>query len=409
MKVDHNFFIKAAPLLLVLFIDGMGLSLIMPILSALMFDPNSHFFANPQIGSNEHNLMYGAIIGLYMLCWFFGAAVLGDLSDSLGRKKCLMICLLGAGISYLISAVAVVFQSMSLLLVGRVIAGLTSGSQPIAQAAIIDLSDDAHKARNIGFILLAISLGFILGPLFGGILSDSKLVSWFNYAVPFYFATGISFINIILLWYLFKDSVIPKKTKIPLCFYKAIEIFISAFKHERISKLSLVFFIFVFGWSSFYSFIPLFLVKRYEFSSTQISLFMALMGVGFCVGTGLLVQYLTKRWSLADVFKVTTSLGAFFIFVMAVTHHVWLSELLVAPIACCVSIAYSVIVTIFSDQVDANSQGWIMGITGSIMALVWAINGVVIGIVAIYGATLPLLVAVVSLFVSVACYRGFVK
>src|SRR5579872_2397994 len=151
MQKETNFFILAGPLLLVLFIDGMGLGLVFPLINGLIFDKNSTFLANTHFPPAMHNIIYGAIISIFMLCWFFGAAILGDLSDQIGRKKSLIICLVGTFLSYLIAAFSVTFQSLTFFIIGRVIAGFTSGSQPIAQAAIIDLSKQEHKARNIGF------------------------------------------------------------------------------------------------------------------------------------------------------------------------------------------------------------------------------------------------------------------
>lgn len=72
-----------------------------------------------------------------------------------------------------------------------------------------------------------------------------------------------------------------------------------------------------------------------------------------------------------------------------------------APMACCVAVAYSVIISLFSDQVDAQSQGWVMGITGSIMALVWALNAVIVGLVASWSAQLPIYIA--GIFLLVTC------
>lgn len=406
MQTKRNFFIKAAPLLLVLFIDGMGLSLVVPLLNALLFDPDSLFLSGLDVAPAMHNFIYGAIISIFMLCWFFGAALLGDLSDSIGRKKALIICLSGATFSYLLSAIAVVVHSLTLLLLGRVIAGLTAGSQPIAQAAIVDLSGEENKARNIGFILMSVSLGFILGPLFGGLLSDHRIVSWFDFSTPFYFAALISFMNVVLLCYLFQESAaVAIAQKIPLHLSRAIDVFVSAFKHEKIKKLSVVFFIFIFGWSSFYSFISLFLMKVYAFTPTEVSLFMAVMGLGFCVGTGMMVQFLAKRFALASIFNWTSLLTAFFCVLMMLFNSVWIDWILIAPLACCVAVAYSVIVTIFSDQVDASKQGWVMGITGSIMALVWTINGVLVGIVAAINPSLPIWIAAGVLALGVGCYK----
>lgn len=401
MLKNNRFFLKAGPLLLVLFIDGMGLSLIMPILNALLFDPGSHFFASQQFSPRIHSIIYGGVISIFMLCWFFGAALLGELSDYIGRKKSLVICLSGAMLSYLISAVAVITHSLLLLIIGRIIGGFTSGSQPIAQAAIIDLSEPEHKVRNIGYILLSLSLGFIAGPLLGGFLADNNLVSWFNFSTPFYFAAAISLINVFLLLWLFDESFINSKGKFSLKLYTPIAIFISAFKHPQVKRLSVLFFIFIFGWSSFYSFIALYLINIYQFTPSNVSVFMAVMGLGFGFGNGVMVQLLTKRFPLRPTFLWTTFLSALMSLLMVVIPHQIMVWILMAPMACCVAVAYSVIISLFSDQVDAQSQGWVMGITGSIMALVWALNAVIVGLVASWSAQLPIYIA--GIFLLVTC------
>ncbi len=392
-----SFLVNAGPLLLVLFIDGMGLGLVIPILNELIFGAGSSLFIHGSISPAMHNMIYGLTIGIFMFCWFFGAAILGDLSDRIGRKKSLIICLLGAFLSYVISAISVLSHSLTLLILGRVIAGFTSGSQPIAQAAIIDLSSDADKARNIGLILLAISLGFILGPLFGGILADNRIVSWFDFTTPFYFAALVSFLNILLLLWLFHDTQPKPLGRFKIDFYQAIYIFTSAFSHPRIKKLSILYFIYIFGWSSFYSFIALFLIKRYGYSPTVVSLFMALMGAGFAFGTGVLVNYLTRRFSLRSNFIANTLLTGVLTLLMVVIPNSLASWILIAPLSTFIAVSYSCIVTLFSNEVEADKQGWVMGITGSIMAFVWGINGIIVGMLALWSANLPILLAAIVL------------
>lgn len=401
MLKETSFFVKAFPLLLVLFIDGMGLGLVFPILNGLIFDPASHFLPPSIQTPLLHNLIYGGIVGIFMLCWFFGAAILGDLSDKIGRKKSLIICLVGAFLSYLFSALAVVVHSIFLLIVGRVISGLTSGSQPIAQAAIIDISTEEHKSRNIGYILLSLSLGFVFGPLLGGILSDNKIVSWFTFATPFYFASCISFINIIMLLVLFKETFVSKSTTFKINPYQAIDIFISAFKNESVRTLSIVFFIYIFGWSSFYSFIALYLLQIYGFSPTEVSVFMAVMGVGFGIGTGYLVNFFAKRFSLRDTFIYGAVLAAVLALTIVIVRNATLEWFLISPLAVGIAVSYSSILTIFSNQVDEKSQGWVMGITGSIMAFVFGLTGIVMGLVAVWNAAAPLYIAGISLLLSV--------
>ena len=82
--MKNKFFIKAAPLFFVIAIDSMGLGILFPILSSMIIDVHSQFLPAATSLFNRE-LLYGMIIGIYMLCWFFGAAMLGDLSDIVGR------------------------------------------------------------------------------------------------------------------------------------------------------------------------------------------------------------------------------------------------------------------------------------------------------------------------------------
>jgi DHA1 family tetracycline resistance protein-like MFS transporter len=394
----QKFFVAAAPLLLVLFIDGMGLSLVFPLLSTLVMDPvNSILPLHTSEGMR--NITYGFIVGIAMIAWLFGASYLGDLSDQIGRRKSLLICLIGAFLGYVASALGVIVGSVSLLLLGRIVAGLTAGSQAIAQAAIVDLSTPETKARNIGFILLACSLGFMLGPLIGGVLADNQLVSWFTFTTPFYFAAIISLLNALLLWFLFPETFY-KTGKITVKFYRAIEILASAFKDHKVRNLSCILLAMIFGWSGYYMFIPVYLLRQYGFPPLETGIFMALMGLGFGVGTGALVNYFVLRFPLKKIVVgglLTTAMLAVVTLVSTNSVGVWLS---IAPLSAALGIAYSVLLTIFSNQVDANAQGWVMGITNAVMAVAFGINGLLMGVLATWGAAIPLIMTIIGLTLS---------
>src|SRR3990167_1417825 len=255
-----------------------------------------------------------------MICWFFGAAFLGDLSDMIGRKKALMICLMGSFLGYLLSAFAVLAHSLLFLIIGRVVAGFTAGSQPIARAAIVDISEPEHKARNIGLILLALSLGFVFGPIIGGVLSDSQLIRWLNFSTPLYFASLISLLNAILLWWLFQETFY-RTGKIRIKLHHAIHIFISAFQHKKVRNLSLVFLVMIFGWSNFFTFVPMFALKRYEFTPLMVSLLLADMWIGFSIGCGFLVDFFANRFSMKYVVVTSFFLASLVMFIPVLTHH----------------------------------------------------------------------------------------
>lgn len=395
MTKENKSIWTAFPLFLVLFIDGMGLGIIFPILNSIIIDPASTFLPDPT-SLHLRNFLYGLTIGIFMLCWFFGAAFLGDLSDLIGRKKTLMVCLIGAFIGYLLSAVGMVSSSLTVLIIGRMISGFTSGSQPIAQAAIVDLSSPEHKARNIGFVLFAVSLGFILGPMLGGVLSDSRIVHWFRFSTPFYFASLISFLNALLLWGLFRETFVPTR-KVELKVHRAVDIFISAFRKKEIRNLSVIFLIMMIGWSSYYTYIPMFLLKKYHFSPLSVSLFMMVLGMGFALGFGYLVDFFAKRFLLRWVAVGTMVISCVASLLTVSIHSIILAWIAVFFMGAFISVAYTVMISIFSNQVAPTQQGWIMGITGAIMALSFGIIGLLSPVLTDFSANVPLIVSVVCL------------
>lgn len=384
------------PLFLVLFIDGMGLGLLFPILNTILIDPQAGFLPL-DISLGLRDFYYGLTIGIFMICWFFGAAILGDLSDNVGRKKSLMICLIGAFLGYSISAMAILYHNFWLLILGRIIAGFTSGSQPIAQAAIVDISPEEHKAQNIGLILLSVSLGFVFGPIFGGLLSDSRIVSWFNFETPMYFAAALSLLNAFLLQWSFQETFTKTSNKITIQWHHAMHIFISAFKHDAIKKYSIVLLVMIFGWSNYFSFISMYLSQIYHYSTMQNSFFLAVMGLGFSLGCGYIVNFCTKRYTFEPIVIIGLTLTAVFVLATLLINEEWVAWVAALLIGISLSVAYSVLLTIFSNQVSQNEQGWVMGVTGSVMALCFGLTSVFTGIIAHVGAVLPMILATVGL------------
>ncbi|MCH9755740.1 MAG: MFS transporter [Gammaproteobacteria bacterium] len=395
------------PLFLVLLIDGMGLGLLFPILNTIIIEPSAAFLAF-DTSFGVRNFYYGLTIGIFMICWFFGAAILGDLSDSIGRKKSLMICLMGAFLGYFLSAVAIFMHSFSLLIAGRIIAGFTAGSQPIAQAAIVDISSDEDKARNIGFILLAVSLGFVLGPICGGLFSNPNLVPWFSLETPMYFAALLSLVNAFLLYFMFNETLVKTPEKININWQHAMQVLIAAFKHPSIKQYSVVLLVMIFGWSNYFSFISPYLSSTYHYSVMRNSLFLAVLGLGFSLGCGYLVGFFIKWFEYKRIVVVGLLITAALVFLILLIRTEWLVWVTTLFIGMSLSVAYSVLLTIFSDQVDDSEQGWVMGVTGSIMALCFGLTSIFTGLIAQAGASLPMLLASMGLLVS-ALLLFFIK
>lgn len=398
MKEHRSLMIMALPLFLALFIDGMGLGILFPILTALLSNP-THGMLSAGTPENVRNLLYGFVVASFAIAWFIGAPILSDISDRSGRKKPLVLSLVGTCFGYLLSAIAVFTHSISLLIIGRVIDGFTAGSQPIAQAAIVDISTPENQTRNIGFILLSVSLGFVVGPILGAFLSDSTLISWFNYTTPFYFAAIISLLNAIFIAIYFKETF-TKIGKLQIRFGRALELFADAFKHKTIRYISFAFLFLELGWGGYFSFSSLFLYAKFNYSTQIIGFYIALMASGFGLGFGYVVNFVSHRYSLKTIIISVGFLEAAFILTTALASNPIYAWILVAPIGVCMAVGYSTFISLYSNQVDETQQGWAMGISNAVGAASFGLATLFAGFVAEIGLTTTIALSGVCAFLS---------
>ena len=138
---------------------------------------------------------------------FVFAPVLGALSDNLGRRPVLLISLAGAAINYVVLAFA---PQLWMLLVGRAIAGLTSANVSVATAYITDISPEDTRARRFGLLNAMFGIGFIIGPVLGGLLGDTWL------RLPFIAAAVLNAGNLLLALFILPESRTPDRQKIDL-------------------------------------------------------------------------------------------------------------------------------------------------------------------------------------------------
>lgn len=395
------------PLFIVLFLDGMGLGIVFPILNGILQSPASHFFSSA-FSAQERSFIYGIVIMVFMLCWFVGSTVLGDFSDKVGRKKALMFCLAGSALGYFLTALAVVWHALWLLILGRVIDGFTTGSQPIAQASIIDMSHNEQKARNLGLILMSMSLGFVLGPALGGFLSDSRIVSWFDYKTPLVLAGIISVVNMWLLQVMYKETFASEVAGAKLRFSHAFKLVAQACKDKRINVLIGFFLINILSWSFYYSYISPFMMSRFGFTTSSTAWFMAALGVGFVIGFGWLNGFMADRLSIKQILWVSIPLLGVCVALNAYVPSLtvaWICVILAAVFQCLV---YAQGIRWISDQVKEHEQGWVMGVTGSVTALGYAISALLGGIFdewSIFGALTASVVLVLIALIAL----GFIQ
>ncbi|MCK4608388.1 MAG: MFS transporter, partial [Gammaproteobacteria bacterium] len=262
-----------APLFLVLIIDAMGIGLVLPLLGP-MFISHTSAFVSTNMSTGMRDLLYGTTLAMFCFFMFFGAPFLGDLSDHLGRKRVLLICLFGTAVGLVISAIGVDIKSVFLLIAGRGVTGFMCGSQALAQAAIVDISDDTNKTINLSLISLASCIGFVLGPIMSGLLTGPSLLQKYGLASPFWVGAVLALLNGVVLVFTFRETFFPKAVQ-RLHLTKGIKVFIAAFTNKSVRRLAIIYLVAELGFSLYFQLIPIYLVNAYGATSVQISHVMA--------------------------------------------------------------------------------------------------------------------------------------
>jgi len=360
-----------APLFLVIIIDTMGLGIIFPVLSPLVMSSTQGILA-PDTTMFMRQLLFGLILGSYSLFLLLGAPFFGDLSDNLGRKKVLMLCLGLTSVSFVMCALAIHIKSVTLLILGRAIDGFSAGSGSIAQAAIADISTKENKAQNLGLISIAFCVGFAIGPLVGGFFADHSLAD-LGYTFPFYIAALLTLANMALLFLFFHETHVVKERK-AIKLSRGITIFLDAFKHPIVKRLAVVFLLSEIAWGGFFEYISFYLVETFNYTATVVGYYMAYLGLIFTLSLGILLRIFLRFMTVKQLALASYFTMAIFLAVASITHTEPGQWLVVIPIGAATALCYACFLTIFSNSVGEDHQGWIMGVTMAIAAVAWLVS-----------------------------------
>lgn len=180
-----------------LLIDVTGVGIIIPVLPKLIGELIH--------GDLSDASTYGGwLLFAYAIMQFLFAPILGGLSDRYGRRPVLLASLFGFGVDYLFLAYA---PTIGWLFVGRMIAGVMGASFTTASAYIADVSPPEKRAQNFGLIGAAFGIGFIIGPVLGGLLGQ------YGSRVPFLAAAGLSFVNFLYGYFILPESLAPENRR----------------------------------------------------------------------------------------------------------------------------------------------------------------------------------------------------
>ena len=376
---------------LTIFIDFIGVGLVIPIFAPLFLSPTSNLF-DINISYDVRSFILGLALAVFPFFQFFGAPLLGTLSDKYGRKKILFFSILGTFIGYVLMVFGITEKLLYLIILSRVIDGFSGGNISVATSAISDITDPKDRVKNFGLLGALFGVCFIIGPYLGGKLSDPTINSNFNYATPFLIAAILSFINLILLSFFFRETL-SKRIEKKVSLTSGIRNLKKAFTDPKFKVIFTVVFLITCGFSFFTQFFQAYLVTKFNFSEGQIGELFAYIGIWIALTQGLIIRYLPKSVTPKKaVFFGSIILGSALIGLLLPDQAYQIYFVL--PF---VAIANGILgpnsQAIISNLADEDSQGEIFGINQSITSLGMALAPLISGIIISFGIHLPIITA----------------
>ncbi len=344
-------------------IDVIGFGLIIPVIPALIKSLTG--------GDITVAAKYGSWLSFsYAIMMFFFSPIVGGLSDRYGRRPVLLLALLGLGLDYLFQAFS---PTITLLFIGRIIAGVTGASFTTASAYIADISEPEKRAQNFGMIGVAFGVGFIIGPSLGGICSElgkhiSGSVDW-SVRLPFVVAAGFSFLNVLYGYFVLPESLLHENRR-AFEWKRANPIGTLAHlrKYPIISGLILCFFLIQLGSHAVQSNWSYYTIYKFNWSNLMVGISLSVVGILVAIVQGGLIRYTIPKLGEKKSVYWGFALWVLGMALFAFASQGWMMFVFLVPY-CLGGIGGPALQGIISNQVPNNEQGELQGAFTSIMSI----------------------------------------
>ncbi len=359
---------------IIVFIVMLGFGLIMPLLPYFVAD----------YGGSSMTL--GLLVASYAAAQFVGAPILGRLSDRVGRRPLLIFSMAGTALSFALLGLAeplgrglasllaaepstalVNGAVLGMMFLSRILGGLTGGMITVAQAYITDITDAAHRTQALGLIGAAFGLGFILGPVIGGVLSK-----W-GFAVPAFVAAGMAALNLLSIIFLLPESLTaerkaalakqPKKSAVD---FAAI---VRKMGAPRVGPLLTIRLFSSLSGSLFMALFTLWAKDRLGLNAQGTSYLLAYQGLLSILVQTLLIGRLVKRFSDAQLITWSLALLGVAMFGWAVTPNVAMLLIVLIPQALATGVLNTVINSAITWVVEPQEMGDALGTSSALESL----------------------------------------
>jgi DHA1 family tetracycline resistance protein-like MFS transporter len=347
-------------------LDAAGIGLTLPILPRLLSEV-AH--------TTELGWRFGAFLGLYALMQFLFSPVLGMWSDKIGRRPVLLGSLAGATIDYLFMALA---PSLSLLFVGRAIAGLTGASQAVASAYISDVTSETQRARRFGQLSAFQGLGFIGGPLLGGLLGDVWLRG------PFVAAAVLNGMTFLVTLFLLREPARHHPPTEQETSLNPIKPFQWALSIPSLLPLLLIYMVFTLIGQVGATIWVIYGADQFAWTPLWIGISIACFGLGHAIAQAFLAGPVAERFGERAALLVGVASDSVGSVVLGFATRGWIAFSLM-PLFCLGGLGFPALQSLLTRQADAQSQGRLQGVLASLLSLTSIIGPLAIS--ALYFAT----------------------
>jgi len=336
-------------ILVTLALDAMGIGLILPVMPDLLRETSG--------GSLADAALWGGILAFsFAAMQFLFAPLLGNLSDRYGRRPVLLISLGVMAAGYLVMALT---NSIWVLLAARIVSGMAAAQQATANAFIADISTPEQKAARFGLVGAAFGVGFVLGPLLGGLLGE------FGTRAPFYAAAALAGANLVLGALVLPETV-TDATRRPFALARANPL--GALAHSgrlpSVRRFLAVFFLYEFAFVVYPATWAFFTQARFGWEPATIGLSLALFGIAIGVVQGGLIRLILRALGERLTVVYGLSFNFFAFLAIALVSDGGLALALI-PLTALGAVVTPALQSMMSSAVPANAQGELQGLVSS--------------------------------------------
>lgn len=347
-------------LTLILFIESLSFFLVMPVLYFLT--SRSYGFLPADFSNGTRTLIFAGLVFSPLLAKIFTAAIFAGLSDSYGRRRTLLICMISSTLGCIVVIVGILTFSLPLLFLGRVITGAASSAQMIAKAAIADFSQGTQRIKYYSLFYGAGALALLIGPHLGILLTNIHVLGGFVLTTPFWVSLVLVLFNIILLLEFYRDAQeIQSKN------YSMTKL--RSFTKNYLMKLTFIKIILAVillyaAWMIYYINMPLYLSTELHYSTQEIGVFMSYFALSMLLGLIVNGLYLSKKFRIAPMIRLCTlfvTIG----YILSLIPIPFIQWLAVTIIGVSLSINCAMMTTFIADIYPAHRLGLVLGVVGS--------------------------------------------